>query len=118
MKLRIQGDTIRYRLNRVEVEAFANSGRTESIIHFLSSSLRYTLEMDGTAADVRAEYEPGLIRVLVPSALGARWARGDEVAMEGNQAQLSILIEKDFQCLHKGEEARDLDAYPNPAAVA
>jgi hypothetical protein len=27
--------------------------------------------------------------------------------------RLSILIEKDFQCLH-GDDARDPDAFPNP----
>ena len=30
---------------------------------------------------------------------------------------LHIVIEKDFQCLHKGEAAKDPDAYPNPMAV-
>jgi hypothetical protein len=118
MKLRIEGDAIRYRLNRRDVETFARNGRAEGSVHFPAATLRYALESDESAISLTAEYEPGLIRVRVPSGLGAKWAGGDEVAMESRQAELLILIEKDFQCLHKGADARDPDGYPNPGAVA
>jgi hypothetical protein len=117
MKLRMDGDAIRYRLNRRDVETFAKTGRTEASVHFPGSTLRYVLASDKTAVAMTAEYEPGLIRVRVPAGLGEKWAAGDDVAMESKQAQLHILIEKDFQCLHKGEDARDPNAYPNPAAA-
>ena len=116
MKLRIDGDAIRFRLNRRDVETFARTGRAEASVHFPGSTLRYVLESDDTAQAMTAEYEPGLIRVRVPAGLGAHWAGSDDVAMESEQAQLHILIEKDFQCLHKGEDARDPNAYPNPVA--
>jgi hypothetical protein len=117
MKLRIDGDAIRFRLNRHDVETFARSGRAEASVHFPGSTLRYVLESDDRALAMTAEHEPGLIRVRVPAGLGTNWAAGDDVAIESKQAQLHILIEKDFQCLHKGEDARDPNAYPNPAAV-
>jgi hypothetical protein len=117
MKLRIDGDAIRFRLNRRDVETFATRGRAEATVHFPGSTLRYVLESDATGPKLTAEYEPGLIRVRVPAGLGAKWAAGDDVAMESKEAQLHILIEKDFQCLHKGEDARDPNAFPNPAAA-
>ena len=117
MKLRIEGDAIRFRLNRRDVEMFAQSGRAEASVHFPGSMLRYVLESDNTAPGLTAEYEPGLIRVRVPAGQGSTWAASDDVAMESKQAELHILIEKDFQCLHKGEDARDPNAYPNPAAA-
>ena len=73
--------------------------------------------IDDAAQALTAEYEPGLIRVRVPARLGAHWAGSDEVAMESKNAQLQIIVEKDFQCMHKGEDARDPNAYPNPAAA-
>jgi hypothetical protein len=117
MKLRIEGDAIRYRLNRRDVEAFATDGRTEGTVHFPGSTFRYSLESDDTAQSLTAEYNPGMIRIRVPARLGAHWAGSDEVAMESKDVHLQILIEKDFQCMHKGEDARDPDAYPNPAAA-
>lgn len=117
MKLRIDGDALRFRLNRRDVETFARSGRAEASVHFPGSSLRYVLESDETAPVITADYESGLIRVRIPPRLGANWAGGDAIAMESKQGQLQILIEKDFQCLHKGEDARDPNAYPNPTAA-
>ena len=55
----------------------------------------------------------------MPSSGGhANGSASDRVGISGDQPlesgkRLSILIEKDFQCLH-GDEARDPDAYPNP----
>ena len=117
MKLRIEGDTIRYRLNRRDVETFSSSGKAEASVHFPGSILRYSLESDGKAPAITAEYEPGLIRVRVPARVAAAWAGGDEISMEARHEQLHILVEKDFQCLHKGDDARDPNAYPNPAAA-
>jgi hypothetical protein len=122
LKIRIQGDAIRLRLNRIEVASFAVTGRVESVIHFPGSSLCYALELDAAAAVPEADYAPGTIRIRVPARIAAEWAAGDEVALRGVQAvpngpQLEILVEKDFQCLHKGEAAKDPEAYPNPAAI-
>ena len=115
MKLRIQGNAIRYRLNRREVEEFARSGRVEAAVEFPTGPLRYTLESDSRVCAPEAVYEPGRILIRVPADAGREWAAGDEVALRGpSGGGLEILVEKDFQCLHKGEEGRDPDAYPNP----
>ena len=57
----------------------------------------------------------------MPHGIATAWAEGDEVALQSVQelpdgTPLKMLVEKDFQCLHKGEEAKDPDAYPNPEA--
>jgi hypothetical protein len=54
----------------------------------------------------------------VPAALAVEWYTTDRVSISGEQPlesgkSVSILVEKDFQCLH-GEVGRDPDAYPNP----
>ncbi len=122
MKIRIQGDSVRYRLNRKEVAQFAESGRYESAISFANGTLRYAIETDPSIDKMEAVYEPGLILVRVPAESARNWAAGDQVALTGSEergsgGRLEILIEKDFQCLHKGEEGKHPDAYPNPAAA-
>jgi hypothetical protein len=122
VKIRFHGDSIRLRLNRLEVAAFAVTGRVESVIHFPGSFLCYALESNAALSVAEADYAGGAIRIRVPAGIAAEWAAGDQVALHGVQAvpggqQLEILIEKDFQCLHKGEAAKDPDAYPNPAAI-
>ena len=46
MKIRIHENSIRFRLNRIEVASFAVSGRVDSVIHFPGGALRFALESD------------------------------------------------------------------------
>ncbi|MBS1872431.1 MAG: hypothetical protein JSU00_04400 [Acidobacteria bacterium] len=116
MKMRIQGDAIRFRLNRREVEAFAESGRASGSLAFPGGgALVYTLERSA-APDVTARFEGGAIRVGVPASALTGWASTDQVGIHVQVESLEVIIEKDFQCLHKGEAGKDPDAYPNPMA--
>jgi hypothetical protein len=53
--------------------------------------------------------------------MARRWAEGAEVSLEGSVAgaggrgAVSVLIEKDFQCLH-GSPEDQADCFPNPRA--
>jgi hypothetical protein len=53
----------------------------------------------------------------VPHQVAQHWAESDEVGITGGDGTLEIIIEKDFQCMHKGVDARDPEAFPNPLAV-
>jgi hypothetical protein len=54
---------------------------------------------------------------MLPRAVATAWAESSQVSLEGSGGVgLQILVEKDFQCLHKPGE-RDPDAYPHPLAV-
>jgi hypothetical protein len=117
MKMRIQGNAIRFRLNRREVERFSTEGRVEGSIQFPDgNALIYALEQDGGASDLEANYTRGQIVVRAPRSLATAWAQTDQVGMSRVDGPLQIVVEKDFQCLHKGEAGKDPDAYPNPAA--
>lgn len=119
MKLRIQGNAIRLRLNRREVEEFARTGRASAALQFGGGAvLRYSLSF-GTGEDLRATFDGADLIVEVPALTARSWAESDTVGLQGQEAledggQLEIVIEKDFQCMHKGEGAMDPDAYPNP----
>jgi hypothetical protein len=119
MKLRIQGNSLRLRLSQPEVAQFSKTGFVEDSIQFApGSSFSYALESLSSLKTPQASYSNGWLRIQVPSADGNDWVRTDRVGISGEQPlesgkHLAILIEKDFQCLHGGEE-RDPDAYPNP----
>jgi len=119
MKLRIHGNSLRLRLSQSEVAQFSKTGFVEDSIQFgPGATFAYALESLSSVSAPQALYANGFLRIQVPRTEGTNWACSDCVGMSGDQSlesgkQLSILIEKDFQCLH-GDDARDPDAYPNP----
>lgn len=122
LKLRIHGDSLRLRLNRSDVEQFRQTGVcTESLRFGPGSQLTYRLETSSelTAADV--EYRQDCIRVLLPLDMAQEWASSDKISLSlhhSDRGGPSLLIEKDFQCLH-GDRSNPndaKDAFPNPAA--
>jgi hypothetical protein len=119
MKLRIQGDSLRLRLTQKEVAELRTGGCVQSSLHFASGrSLTYSIASSGEASQVEADFEGDNIRVMLPRAAMAAWADGDQTGISGPPDQPSLLlIEKDFQCLHKPDEL-DPEAYPNPLAEA
>jgi hypothetical protein len=117
MKMRIQDNALRLRLNRREVSEFEEHGIVSASIQFGSSALTYTLER-GSVSGMEASFTGQEVRVRVPEATAREWTDTDRVGMETVQGTLEIVVEKDFQCMHKGEEAKDPDAYPNPLAAA
>src|SRR4029077_16188909 len=63
----------------------------------------------------QALYQNGWVRIQIPGARATDWVTSDAVGLSGEQhldagKNLSILIEKDFKCLHNP----DPKAYPNP----
>ena len=124
MKLRIHGDSVRLRLNRSDVEQFRRTGIcTESLRFGPDSQLTYALEASSELTGVDVEYCQDCIRVLLPLDTAQEWAGSDQISISLNRADRggpSLLIEKDFRCLHRDETNRndDEDAFPNPSAVA
>jgi hypothetical protein len=121
VKLRLQFNSIRFRLKRSEVEQFAQTGRLEEEI-FLGTGgdeiFRYILESTGAVSTTRALLTPRAVIVQVPPDAVMRWVSTDQIGIEGeqavdNQTSLRILIEKDFACID-GTDEQDADTFPNP----
>ena len=122
MKLRIHENSIRLRLNRSEVAQLAETGRVVNAVEFgPSGKLSYSVSATNGLDAARAFFANGDIRVEVPAGVAREWAATDRVEIAGEQSgaggrALSILVEKDFQCIHKDSENEE--AYPNPLAAA
>ncbi|NVB40950.1 hypothetical protein G6O69_24130 [Pseudenhygromyxa sp. WMMC2535] len=122
MKLRIRADSLRLRLTQSEVRQLRAEGRVSEVIHFgPGRALEYALVASEAAEHPQARYEGALVEVSLPLALAHTWAEGDAVSIRHEQAlpegALSLLIEKDFQCLAPREGEDDGDAFPNPQAA-
>jgi hypothetical protein len=122
MKLRIRGNSIRFRVTQSEMAAFAAGAKLEESTQFgpaPSEVFTYSLEMSSPCSDIRASYSKGKIEVSFPADLARTWASTSQIGIEHSQPiargdVLKTTLEKDFHCLHSklGEDERD--NFPNP----
>ncbi|MEN0054167.1 MAG: hypothetical protein AAGC65_10885 [Mucilaginibacter sp.] len=115
MKIRIKGNSLRYRLSKTDVQMFFNNGYLEEQTAFGSSSLTYALQVY-ESNELSANFENNKITVFVPEEITTNWATTDDVGFHETVGVLHLLIEKDFQCLDNTIEDQT-DNYPNPSLV-
>lgn len=113
MKLRIQENSLRLRLQRSEVKQLASGRPVEASAHFGDDQiLRYRIE-PGMGA-LRASFDSGIVRVAVSRDRIRQWTDSDDVGIYANSGPLQVVIEKDFQCLTRPEEEFNTEFYAHP----
>ena len=123
VKLRIHGNSLRFRLSRSDVKQLRENGTLiESLCFGSGAQLTYTLETSSESETIDVQYRDNRIRVLLPLSRANQWATTDEISLSLDStggSGPSLLIEKDFQCLHHGEASQsdDTDSFANPAAA-
>lgn len=115
MKIRIKGNSLRYRLTKPDIEYFSNNGYIEECICFGNQKLTYALQRCN-ADELRADFNDQKIILQVPAYMAKEWSTTDCVGFENNYDGLYLLIEKDFKCLDNVAEDQS-DNYPNPNAL-
>ncbi|HET6569652.1 MAG TPA: hypothetical protein VFG50_16925 [Rhodothermales bacterium] len=106
MKLRIQDNTLRLRLDRVDLAAFQATGRVEATTAFGPRTVfRYALERSSEVDRLTARMDNNRIVTYIPEEMAEEWTQTDRVSLEAEQAveegtYLHILVEKDIGCLH------------------
>ena len=121
MKLRIKGDSIRFRLSKSELTAFGIVNFVKDKIHFADSELEYSISTSDSNAEISASFQSNLITVNVPTQLALNWVNTEIVGLQFEQTlsngnKLFILIEKDFVCLDNTFDDQS-DNFPNPNIV-
>lgn len=114
MKIRIKGNTVRYRLTRPEVEDFAIKGVIKEETHFNSRTLTYVLQRSDDD-QLKIDFTGDTITVLMPYRMFEEWTGTERVGFENEQSTPAVYIEKDFKCLDNVAEDQS-DNYPNPLA--
>jgi len=114
MKIRIKGNSLRYRLTRSEVEKLAKEGVIEDNTEFATGTLVYSLRSIA-AGHLSASFEDNCITLYMPGQFLQEWTDTDRVGFEHTDNGIYLLIEKDFVCLDNQTEDQS-DNYPNPLA--
>lgn len=123
MKLRIRGNSLRFRLTQGEVRRLVADGRISESIYFspiaTADALTYSLETCTNIATVSASYREGEVLITLPARKAAEWANTGQVGIEQTQPireglDLRIVVEKDFRCLQPRTEEDESDNFPNP----
>lgn len=122
MKVRIKGNSIRYRLTKTEIANFGKNGVIEEKTEFLAGpSFFYCLQKKEGISSLEASFSGNRICIFVPESIAADWTTTDVVGFGhkmniGDDKELFLLIEKDFVCLDHTFEDQS-DNYTNPNKV-
>jgi hypothetical protein len=120
MKVRIQKNSLRFRLKQPEVNQFQQTGKVSEVLEFganAENKLTFTLEAFNEA-DLAVQFKANTTTIFVPSTLAEEWTTSDLVGFDGlidtdKGRRISILVEKDFVCMD-GREEDNVGSYPNP----
>ncbi len=123
MKLRIKGNSIRLRLLRSEVEWLCAAGVVSDEVRFgtaTDQALKYSIAASDGVEEVTVQFTDNQILVLLPESVAMDWTGGDRVGIEalidvGCDTDVSVLIEKDFECVGRQDDPDRADAFPNPS---
>jgi hypothetical protein len=124
MKLRIHGNSIRFRITQSEMAALEDGMRLEDSVQFgpaQNEILSYAVQISPQCSELRALYSKGVIQVVLPLSLARALASTDQIGIEQVQpiaegVTLKIVLEKDFQCFHPRSGKNEGDNFPNPKA--
>lgn len=114
MKVRIKGNSLRYRLSMSDVAEFGRNGYIQEVIDFGKAQLTYALQT-GPVLGLEAEFINNKIIVFMPYSWADEWVETHRVGFD-QKGPLYLLIEKDFQCIDNITEDQR-DNYPNPNLV-
>ena len=112
MKIRIKGNSLRFRLTKSDIAALGNGEVIKEQTEFLSKVLVYQIH-PFRGETIAADFDGENLILQVPQDMLNELANTDKVGFSGVSGVVSVLIEKDFTCLDNVEEDQS-DNFPNP----
>jgi hypothetical protein len=110
MKLRFRKNSLRLRVNRLEVERLAAGQALSETISFAGGAVLEYILIPSALAQRAAEFDGKAIRVTAPL---YDWARGGEIGFYFEvEPGLKVAVEKDLECVDGAEEEKDPHAFP------
>lgn len=114
MKIRIKGNSLRYRLTKSDVFRLSQEGYLEDKTDFGDRQLIYVVQKT-EGSELSAFFNDNVICLGIPGKMIQELVVTDLTGFGGNQGKLHLLVEKDFTCLDHVDEDQS-DNYPNPLA--
>lgn len=118
MKIRIKGNTLRYRLSKTEVAALAENGMIEEQTEFINGTLVYAIR-EAKQEILSAGFIQNTITLYVPENALQQWANSNQIGLDvhvplPNANTLYLLLEKDFKCIDMEVKEDQGDYFDNP----
>ena len=112
MKLRIKGNSIRFRLLQSEVTRFAANSVISEEVRFGTANdqvFRYSIAASDGIEETTVEFGDNQILVLLPESVALSWTTSQTVGIHAvidvdENDKLNVLIEKDFGCLDRPDD--------------
>lgn len=119
MKIRIRGNSIRYRLDKQDITALQETGKVEEETVIGPQSLHFCIKAKDTDKP-GIKLEHGGVHLSLPRQQVQQWADTDQTGFDHELSNpdgsvLKILVEKDFKCLTQRDED-ETQAFDNPLA--
>lgn len=120
MKIRIRGNSIRYRLDKNDIDVLKETDRLEEHTWIGAHTLHFCIRSRNNIVQPAIKLEGSGIHLSVPSPVIEKWIGSDETGfnfdiINPDGSALKILVEKDFKCLTVRDED-DSAAFENPNA--
>jgi hypothetical protein len=124
VKIRIKGNSVRYRLTQNEVKTLGETGYLAEETCFGPGDAQkfvYALEAKDGITYMQAAFNGRKITLYIPASAAKTWYGEERVGFENELEvapgiSLHLLLEKDFACLDNTHEDQS-DNFPNPKAV-
>lgn len=113
MKIRIKGNTVRYRLSKSEVRQLKEKGFVEEYTRFPTNTFCYKLMTKKGIENLEAEFLFQAITMFIPENEAKIWYDSDRITYKNTFEELTLILEKDFVCLDHSDEDQS-DNYENP----
>ncbi len=120
MKIRIRGNSVRFRLTKNEVEQLCREKFIEETTNFPNLDFSYAVRVSDTK-NLEVVFANNQISLLISEELLQGWDTNNRVGyshslLTSNNKTIDILLEKDFTCLEdRGED--ESNNYPNPKSL-
>lgn len=118
MKIRIKGNSVRFRLTKTEVQSLCERGIAREKTAFNESNFVYAVKVSDEYDNLHASFLNLGIILFIPKAILSDWHLNDQVGFYHSQTiedgqKLELKLEKDFVCMDETIEDQS-DNYPNP----
>jgi hypothetical protein len=114
MKIRIKGNSLRYRLTRTDVDRLDKESYLEEQTNFSGNRLIYAIQLSESEVLTSTFIDCKIILSMSRSMI-KELIQTDKVGFNNRDGDIEILVEKDFTCLDNVAEDQS-DNYPNPLA--
>tara|TARA_R110002051_G_scaffold153510_4_gene225913 strand:- start:33206 stop:33571 length:366 start_codon:yes stop_codon:yes gene_type:complete len=118
MKIRIKGDSIRFRLTQTEVKTLSQNGEIFDSTNFGTVKFYYGVILSKNIENLKVSFENNTVILEMPELNGKDWFTNDIITYDHTVSttddnNIYLLLEKDFTCLDNTIEDQS-DNYPNP----